>query len=466
MENARIMIVEDDRIIARDLKNRLKQLGYQVAAIASTRDEALRKAADAQPDLVLMDIVLKGDGDGVQTAEQIRSKFNIPVIYLTAYADDDTLVRAKTTEPYGYLLKPFHIKELSSSIDIALHKHLTEKRLREETKWLDTTLKSIGVAVIATDSEGSITYMNPISEILTGWGLEEASGKDLDKVLRIKKSRAQTIFGKRGAYHTTLTDKEGRENTIHLSATSSQNHGDNSLGEIIVFWSSSEHREEPGELKAGSAPEGKITNINFIAASPYILVLEAIGNILRHEKDIKIINQVSNHTELISSVQQKKPDVVFIDAELPNVNIPVIHRLIMEKSKDTKTILLFHSIDEDTIIQCLHSGLQGCLTDESTPNQFLEAIRVVNKNEIWLDMKVINKLLCRYIPQGKIKPVLKAKLTKKEKEIAKFVVKGFSNKRISNELFISENTVKSHLANIFNKLSVSNRLELAIHFNN
>ncbi len=468
MENARIMIVEDERIIARDIKNRLKELGYHVTAIASSGDEAIRKAADTHPDLVLMDIVLKGDMDGVQTAEQIQSQFNIPVIYLTAYADDGTLERAKTTKPSGYLLKPFHIKELRSSIEISLYKHLTERELREETKWLDITLKSIGFAVIATDSNGSVTFMNPISEILTGWQMKEALGKDLEKVLRITNVQGETTFQNLTAGHNTiLIDKKGKKTLIDLIATGiHDDNSGNSVGAFIVFRDKTERAEGQNKVKTESPHTVRIENISFIVFTPYTLLQEAIQRFVGDERDIKIIAQVSNPSELISVVDQKKPDVVFIDTDLPNLDIVKILASIKERSKNTKEILLLHTLDEDTIMNAFNSGVQGCFTDELTPEQFLEAIRTVSKGEIWLDLKVINKLLTCFLPAGKIKPVLKARLTKKEKEIAEFVAKGFSNKRISNELFVSENTVKTHLAKIFNKLSISNRLELAIYLSN
>jgi PAS domain S-box-containing protein len=468
MQNARIMIVEDERIIARDIQNRLEQLGYDVIAIASSGNEAIRKAAYIHPDLVLMDIVLKGDKDGVQTAEQIQSQLNIPLIYITAYADDGTLERAKTTEPCGYLLKPFHIKELRSSIEIALHKHRVESKLREETKWLDITLRTIGVGVIVTDTNGSVTFMNPVSEILTGWKMKAAFGKELGTVLKIlnKNKEGQSIPKNLTKGPTILIDKEGREVLIDLNFTSLQDDGGNTIGAFIVLRDITERREARDNLKAEPSPEHRIDNIGLIVLSQYRLVQEAMQTFLGYEKDIKIIAQVSKALELPRVVEQKKPDVVFIDMDLPNLDMAKTLGLIKEKSKDTKTVLLLHTLDEDILINAFHLGVKGYLTDELSPAQFLDAIRTVSNDEIWLGLKVINSLLTKFLHTGDIRPALKAKLTRKEKEIAKYVMKGFSNKRISSELFISENTVKTHLANLFNKLSVSNRLELALYLRN
>ncbi|AEH60473.1 response regulator receiver protein [Methanosalsum zhilinae DSM 4017] len=127
MDKTKILIVEDENIIALNIKKKLRNIGYIVPGIASTGKEAIEKAEITFPDLVLMDIRLKGEMDGVEAASQIRDKFDIPVIYLTAYSDEEILERAKKTEPYGYILKPFKESELRTSIEVALHKHKMEK---------------------------------------------------------------------------------------------------------------------------------------------------------------------------------------------------------------------------------------------------------------------------------------------------------------------------------------------------
>ncbi len=131
MTNARILIVEDELIVAKSIKNILERFEYSVLAIVSTGEEAVQKAAEMPPDLVLMDIALQGEMDGVEAAQKIRARCDIPVVYLTAYADDQTLQRAKVTEPFGYVLKPFEIKELRSAIEMALYKHEMDKKLKE-----------------------------------------------------------------------------------------------------------------------------------------------------------------------------------------------------------------------------------------------------------------------------------------------------------------------------------------------
>jgi len=139
MSKAKILLVEDERITAEDLKNTLENIGYQVTGIASSADTFYTCLQSEIPDLVLMDIYLKGNKDGIELAIEIKEKYQIPVIYLTAYSDTHILERAKITEPFGYILKPFQERELHSNIEMALHKNRMEKQIHH----LNETLKAI-----------------------------------------------------------------------------------------------------------------------------------------------------------------------------------------------------------------------------------------------------------------------------------------------------------------------------------
>ena len=152
---AKILVVEDERIVGEDIKNRLQKLGYSVPSIVRSGEEAIDKVKSLNPDLVLMDIVLDGEIDGVEAAAQIKSLYDLPVVYLTAYADYSTLERAKITEPYGYIIKPFDDRDLHITIDIGLHKHKMEKKLKETEerlrKTLEDTIKALSSAVELRD---------------------------------------------------------------------------------------------------------------------------------------------------------------------------------------------------------------------------------------------------------------------------------------------------------------------------
>jgi CheY-like chemotaxis protein len=134
MKKAKVLVVEDQNIVALNIRNKLKNLGYTVPGTASTGEEAIRKAELTNADLVLMDIMLKGEMDGIDAAREIKKRLKIPVLYLTAYTDDETLERAKMTEPEGYISKPFKEEDLHSNIEMALHKHRAEKETEKEAE--------------------------------------------------------------------------------------------------------------------------------------------------------------------------------------------------------------------------------------------------------------------------------------------------------------------------------------------
>jgi PAS domain S-box-containing protein len=195
MAKARIMVVEDEGIIAEHIATSLRDMDYDICGMVTTGEDALKLAEETHPDLVLMDVVLQGEMDGIAAADAIRERFRIPIVYLTAYADDGILERARRTEPFGYLIKPFRERELYSTIKMALAKHRLHVKLRESQEWLSVTLRSIGDAVIATDREGRVMFMNPVAESLTGFTQSEAERRPLDEVFKCVDGGAAHLTG-------------------------------------------------------------------------------------------------------------------------------------------------------------------------------------------------------------------------------------------------------------------------------
>ncbi len=178
MAKHKILIVEDEGIFASDLQNMLNNLGFKNSFVAHSGEKALYKVEKIQPDLVLVDIVLKGEINGIDVAHEIKNRFNIPVIYITAYSDENTLQKAKITEPYGYLLKPFGEKELNIAIEIALYKFKMEKKLIESETKLKTIFEFAPDGIYLNDLKGNFIDGNKSVEKIIGYKRKELIGKN------------------------------------------------------------------------------------------------------------------------------------------------------------------------------------------------------------------------------------------------------------------------------------------------
>lgn len=179
----RLLIVEDEGLVGLDLQLRLERLGFQVVGLVDTAVDAVRATREQTPDLVLMDIRIHGEPDGVDAAREITTRFSTPVVFLTGNADEATMRRATDAEPYGYLVKPVDERELRATIETALRRFKAEATLRRLERWLTTALQSISEGVVVTDHGGRVCFMNRTAEHLTGWLFSEGLGRPLAEVV-------------------------------------------------------------------------------------------------------------------------------------------------------------------------------------------------------------------------------------------------------------------------------------------
>ncbi len=258
MENINILIVEDKKSVAEYVETRLKELEYTVCAVVPTGAQAVEKAAEIHPDVVLIGIELEGETDGIEAAERIRNCLDIPTIYLVNYPQDvflrkeDLLKRAEITNPFEYIPQPYGKRRLYLNIESAVYQH----RMEANTQHLTKILNGISDAAISTDNKGSITFMNPVAETLTGWDLEEASGKHVTDILNIYVGNAGNLIKdtsliealQRGSvatgevpsaseadYNTYLIAQSGREIPIDYNITPIQDDRENPTGIVITF---------------------------------------------------------------------------------------------------------------------------------------------------------------------------------------------------------------------------------------
>ena len=256
----KILIVEDEIIIAKDIENTLVRDGFNVTGIVSSGEKTIQEIKRNSPDLILMDIKLKGKMDGIETAEIIKNQFDLPVIYLTSYKDEETLLRARITEPYGYIIKPFDPKELKILIDISYYKHKTREKLKEGKEWLSTTLKSISEAVVAANSNGTIQYMNPTAEKLTGWSENETRDIPINDIIKIYAEENNTFVDLLSSIHNNIFSKERQSNLILLNKFNKKipidfngspilNDKNKILGAVFTFRDITEYRKASEKIR-------------------------------------------------------------------------------------------------------------------------------------------------------------------------------------------------------------------------
>jgi two-component system, cell cycle sensor histidine kinase and response regulator CckA len=261
--SCKVLVVEDEGLIAHDIANRLEAMGHDVAGPVATAEEALAQAPSA--DIVLMDIRIDGTRDGIEAALEIRARFHIPVIFLTAHADRSTLDRAKQAGPFGYIVKPLGSASLQTGIEMALAKHGAERLIEEREAWLRSTIASVADAVVVATPEGRVLLLNRAAERLTGWSQAGAENEPVSKVVHVVEAdsdehsfrplakdpallallRNQPVEFDRRA---KLIARDGRELEVEGSAAAVEAGGE-TLGVVLTFRDASARRWEERQLR-------------------------------------------------------------------------------------------------------------------------------------------------------------------------------------------------------------------------
>jgi PAS domain S-box-containing protein len=257
--------VEDEGLIAHDITTRVEALGHQVVATVGTAEEAVEQAAGA--DLVLMDIHIDGQRDGIAAAQEVRARHHVPVVFLTAHADRATLERAKAAGPYGYVVKPLSPASLHTSIEIAIYKHAMERQLEEQEAWLRTTLASVAEAIVVADPFGRIRMLNRAAEALSGWTAAGAAGERLESVVRLVEEESGNDLGDpaplavlRGApvhldHGLRLISRAGREIGVEGTVAPVRSSSDTVLGVVLTLRDVSTRRWEERQLRQAQRVE-------------------------------------------------------------------------------------------------------------------------------------------------------------------------------------------------------------------
>ena len=254
MAKQRILLVEDDAIETMDIKRTLESFGYEVPCTASRGEEAVEKARKELPDLILMDIILKGELNGIEAANEIK-ELEIPIIYLTAHSEEDTVQKAKVTGPYGYLIKPYDPFELRYAIELALYKNQMEKKLKESEKRYKSIVETANEGIWATDANFNINYVNPKLAEMLGYTMEEMLGKHVtffifeEDIPEAEKHIEKRIKGHPETYERRFKHKNGSEVSTIISVTALMDDNGDFVGSFAMFTDISHRKKMEKELK-------------------------------------------------------------------------------------------------------------------------------------------------------------------------------------------------------------------------
>ena len=260
-EEARILICEDEVLIAKDLTSRLKGMGYKVCAQATSGEQVLELVEQHQPDLVMMDIVLHGEMDGIDTAAVIKDKWGIPVVFLTAYTDIERLERAKLTYPFGYIVKPFQDRDLRITVEMALYVAKVDKerkKVEEKNQFQAKLLDSVGQSVIATDVNGTVIYWNKAAEAIYGYSQNEAIGRNNIDIISAEQSKEQAAElmnfltqGKSWSGEFFVKNKIGKSFPVYVTCTPISNESGSLAGIIGVSSDITDRKQAEETIKVG-----------------------------------------------------------------------------------------------------------------------------------------------------------------------------------------------------------------------
>lgn len=363
---ARILVVEDEKIVALDITKNLMDMGHDVPEAVVSGSECIECVSKCVPDLVLMDIRIKGDLDGIATTEILHNRFDVPVIYLTAHADEKTLSRAKLTAPFGYLLKPYKIAELKTTVEIVLSKHLKDKKNRQREKWLSTSLQTVNDAVITVNKTGEITFMNAVAESITGYRFCDVEGKKLIDVMplvnektremiqsptiRILKEKKEINFPPQ-----TLLVAQKSKHYVEKSKEITDANGDLS-GAVIVFQS---EKKENERLSPTIAMTDRLTSMGTLVSSVAHEINNPLSVILANATFVseELDKKSSSKDFSISEISESMRDVQIASERIKKI-VSDLNFFSQPQAEDIQTIDVHRLIDwalrltNHQILQC------------------------------------------------------------------------------------------------------------------
>jgi DNA-binding LytR/AlgR family response regulator len=335
MSKTRILVVEDESIVAKDIQRTLEKLGYEVPATASSAASAYEKLEEVEPDLVFLDVKLKGEQDGVHIAEHIKDRYDIPVIFLTSFVDQDTIDRAKVTEPYGYLVKPFNEGDLKTTVEMALFKFSKDRELRLSEQRLSNALGKIENAVFVTDQDLRLNYINEKALAICG-GLSgmDSIGLDVYSLIGIEKEGGVTIskddlkgtvvrdnvYALSNAY--VIIKKDNSNIPCNITASAVRDEKDNFLGVAIVITDAADNSApSAAQVAPSTVMDNQVVQNSFFVKKGSMLVKVYLDNVQWIQAmDNYVIIQTNTDQFIIHSTMKD------VEMKLPSSKFLRVHR--------------------------------------------------------------------------------------------------------------------------------------------
>ena len=322
MSGKRILVLEDDECIATDIQQRLERLGYAVCEVIHSGETLLARVEALRPDIVIMSMPVQTALARHESTRRILEQLQIPVLYSTMHADPIALQSLTHKEPFCYVRTPLDDQDLHRTITMALYRHQTESKLRKMERWLAATLNSVGDAVLATDIEGRVTYLNHSAEVLTGWTLPEATGRPVPEIFKTMRGDAHTpvespvtkvIQGGvvlQLAEGTLLQRKDGTTLPIDDSAAPIRDEKEQIIGVVIIFRDVSTHRrfeqqlreaqklDSVGQLAGGIAHD--FNNLLTVINGSCSMLLTSMGSDDPHKVKVEMIKEAGDRAAVLT----------------------------------------------------------------------------------------------------------------------------------------------------------------------
>ncbi|RHX90899.1 ATP-binding response regulator [Leptospira stimsonii] len=428
-----ILIVDDEWLIAFNLQVSLQKLGYSIAGTARTADEALELAERTKPDLILMDIRIEGELDGIQAAERIQKKMDVPVIFMTAFADEETFNRAvDRASMFGYISKPFQPTALKNSIEIALKQQQRFGKAREEGKEARDVIQNISEGAISLDRDGKILFMNRTAESLTGWLLSDVQGESGEKVLSLSTDEGVNIRTGVGSVKPShlkyipslLTRKNGTRIQVAFRVSPVRDEEGSIAGSIITL----------SELATLTVSEKEISEMEKVIQSERRLdSIQKLAAGLAHEINNPLMG-IINYGHIIRNHKGG-------DADTKNYA-----RLVIEQGERIASIIrnlvLFSRQDAEqpisTNVRKLVSSVEGMISEMLKSHEIQLEIEIPQDLEVQLRPNQIREVLYNILyyyteNQKKAKIQMKATLDGTETAQLKILVSGKLNINVDEE---------------------------------